>query len=190
MKKIICIVFLNICFFGSQIFGEYKLFENDEFCQYRTAFSLCLKEHNQAGYIAAKAAMETYKDDKEIILNLKAICCLCVIDRCDYEEMMTFAEDVIKYSKKPLYIGMAWMKKAIILSHYKEYEKALNLSNISISVLENISPYNEEGKTALSLCCILANHYVKEDIYECLQMKQELLKEKEIIEKIISSWKY
>lgn len=94
------------------IFFSLSSTEIDQLCQFKTAVELCTSSHgyfgDEAGFIAARSAMQTYKDNNEIVLMLKECMCRCTVSLENKGELFQIAKDVTEQSSKPMIVGIAW----------------------------------------------------------------------------------
>lgn len=176
--------YINALLMSFLIFSSQLIFaEEDPLCQFKIAIELCCSPSNSwdAGFIAAKAAMETYKNDKEIVLILKEVMCRLLVSREYDKEIIEIAEDVIRESSIPLYIGAAWFQKSRISYYVGDYKKVLVYADIALNTLKREETVVPEGMVSTREVFEHLCHIEKRDAYERLNDKKGFEAECEIL---------
>lgn len=147
MKYFLLFLFLNLQIFASEdcqfntalelFMGNKEPIEDseDSFAKYRPK---CIDREivGNAGFIAGSVAIETYKADVHRVLALKEAMCRYVVSQEFTCDQLKIADDVIRESKNPLSVGIAWYRKSRISYFKSNYEKALIYSEIALQTLK------------------------------------------------------
>lgn len=179
MKKVLIL----LCVFAFNF--EATCVEQDQLCQYRTAVELCFKGL-ETGFIAAKAAMKTYKNDKSTIILLKQAMCFCIVSEEYNNDLLEIANDVTNESSIPLAIGAAWYQKSRISNSKCDYKKSLHYSSIALETLKQSNYQADDGKTSYREIFEGLCHFERKIAFEELNDKRGIEEENEILNKY--SW--
>ena len=172
-------IFISLFIFSHQL----VLAEENPHSQLDTALVLCISELKESGFVAAKAALETYKTDAEAVLILKEAMCHCSVSEELHTEIFDVANDVIRESKDSLSIGIAWYQKSRVSYCKDDYKNALIYSEIALHSLKKAEIWQKSDDSSVShkeLFEVLC-HIVRRNTYEKLDNQDKYEAEKEIL---------
>jgi len=92
----------------------------------------CACKDDDTAFIACLTALEKHKDDKECILFIKELMVSCPISNKFEEEMQFAADYVTKKSAEPLYIGIAWFRKAENAYQNYKFNECISFCDIAL----------------------------------------------------------
>lgn len=192
MKYLLLFLFLNLQIFASEdcqfntalelFMGNKEPIEDSEdiFAKYRPK---CIDREivGNAGFIAAKLALETYKKDAQKALILKEAMCRCVVSPELTLDQLKIADEVIIESKNPLSIGIAWYRKSRISYFNSDYQNALIYSEIALQTLKKAGEESSKDdgisdKNFFESLC----HSIRESTYDEIGDRDNYEKERKI----------
>ncbi|WP_284452585.1 hypothetical protein [Parachlamydia acanthamoebae] len=148
-------------------------------------FAKCRPKHieretvGNAGFIAGCAALGTYKTDVQRALLIKEAMCRCVVSQEFTCDQLKIADDVIRESKNPLSVGIAWYRKSLISYFKSNYEMTLIYSEIALQTLKKAGEESSKDDGVSdkiffeSLC-----HAIRKSTYDEIRDRDNYEKEK------------
>lgn len=149
---------------------------------------LCMDRNtNDEGFIYSKALLAKYGDDKGAQLALKELRTFCLVSDKFIKEAFENANEVIKTSSNPLFIGCAWLQKSRYAMSNNEDQEALSNSAIALKVLEKIPDTEEEWIVGQRDWFKFVCHVEKNSAYKNLEKKEKAEEEQVFIDAFINS---
>lgn len=180
---------LNICLIASSLHAKWKGTEENEYCQFETAYTLCIEEWDEIAFSYAKELIETYKKQPEIIIYLKVAMCFCKVYEEDLNLSIAYANDVIKNSKEPLALGIAWYRKGWCHYHKNEDQKALIYLKVAAKILENIEREAEKENVSFGEIFYVISKSLSKKIYEKYGEDEKAQNEDKEIKMCTNDWR-
>lgn len=155
--------------------------EEDLPCQIQVALDLCYAGGKNEGFIAAKAAIEKYKDNEAMTMILKESMLFNEVEDRYMKEVDENATEVIRKSSDPLFIGCAWFRKSKYALFIRNYDEALAFASIALKTFEKVSYEAREESVSWRELYECLCHITKRKTYEALGDKEKATLENKIV---------
>jgi len=169
MKKILLLLlfFCGTCVGSEKGIGE-------------IAISMCYGSSDPtAGFVMTQALLGRYENDSESLLALKESMALCVVREGYIREAANNADEVIKLSSDPFYIGCAWFQKGRLAIAESRFLDAITYAEIAIKCLEDGQDDEGIGSLQWRKAFQFLSHKAKNTAYSAL--KDNPSAEKEVV---------